>query len=113
MIGKRIKELRKKIGITQEELADTIKIPRAKIGKLETDRQDVDSELLIGLSEQFGVNVHWLVIGQGEMFGISTGPNIKGEREQELESELIELKTEVRVLREMLSLPATKNKKTA
>ena len=113
MLSKRIREFRKKIGMTQGQLSEAVNITRGKIGKLETDRQDVDSELLIGLSERFGINIHWLVTGQGEMFGISTGPNIKGEREQELESELIELKTEVRVLREMLSLPATKNKKTA
>ena len=103
MLSKRIREFRKKIGMTQGQLSEAVNITRGKIGKLETDRQDVDSELLIGLSERFGINIHWLVTGQGEMFFDDRSIS---DREKELE-------IENRVLREMLSLPATKNKKTA
>ena len=55
---------------------------------LENGKQDADLKLLIGIAEQFGVSVQFLVSGEED-------PQID-------QTELTELKTEVRILREML-----------
>ena len=55
---------------------------------LENGKQDADLKLLIGIAEKFGVSVQFLVSGEED-------PQID-------QTELTELKTEVRILREML-----------
>ena len=73
MVGKRLKEVRLKLGLTQEEFTEKLGIPLSKPSKIETGRQDVDSGLLNGLSGQFGVDIHWLVTGEGAMFARMSG----------------------------------------
>ena len=98
MLSKRLREIRKKFGLTQYEFAKAVKSTQGKIGKLETDRQDIDSKIMIEISKQFGVNIHWLVTGEGNMI---LDDDYVSEREKEY-------KIEIRVLRELAGLARTK-----
>lgn len=61
MIGERIRELRKKKGVTQEELAKIIGVERSSIGKYEGKQQIVPSDdVKIKLAEYFGVTLDYL-----------------------------------------------------
>lgn len=66
-IGERIKVLRKRVGITQEELGDLLGIKPAAISKFETDRV-VPSEAQIKLiCATYHVNYQWMTDGKEPM----------------------------------------------
>ena len=67
-MDKRIKELRKKLGLTQQTFADRIGTPRSNIAGYEV-RKNVPSDAIISLiCREFNVNEEWLRNGTGEMF---------------------------------------------
>ena len=100
-IGERIKLIRERHSqdgiIKQADFAERLGVERDKISRIENGKQDADLKLLFGIAEQFGVSVHYLLSGED-------APKIDL-------TELTELKTEVRILREMLQLPSLKKKK--
>ena len=99
MINEKIIEIRQKNKLSQAEFGSVLGVTQNAIGRIERGQQDVDLKMLRELAEHFDVNLQWLIMDEVVQDGIS-------DREKELE-------IENRVLREMLSLPATKNKKTA
>ena len=99
MLKEKIIEIRQKNRLKQAEFSKILSITTATLGRIERGQQDVDLKMLRELAEHFDVNLQWLIMDEVVQDGIS-------DREKELE-------IENRVLREMLSLPATKNKKTA
>ena len=60
-IGQRIAEERKKLGISQEALGDTMGVSRQAISKWESDGAIPEIDKLIGLCKLFGVSVGWLL----------------------------------------------------
>ena len=100
-IGERIKLIRERHSqdgiIKQADFAERLGVERDKISRIENGKQEADLKLLFGIAEQFGVSVHYLLSGEDD-------PKID-------QTEVIELRTEVRILREMLQLPSLKNKK--
>lgn len=61
MIGDRIRELRKKKGVTQEQLAAIIGVERSSIGKYEGKQHIVPSdEVKVKLAEYFGSTLDYL-----------------------------------------------------
>jgi len=97
-IGERIKLIRERHceeGIMKQvDFAELLGVERDKISRVENGRQDADLKLLMDISEQFNVSVHYLLSGE-EATPID-------------QTELTELRTEVRILREMLKLPQYK-----
>lgn len=61
-IGNRVKEARKKAGMTQEMLARLSGVPQARISALELNKNK-KSSYLIQLSNALGVNPNWLETG--------------------------------------------------
>ena len=59
MIGDRIKQLRKKRGMTQKELGEALGVDRSSIGKYETGTPP-SSEIILKAAEYFGVSVDYL-----------------------------------------------------
>ncbi len=49
-LGQRIKAQRKRIGMTQEELAEKMCVPKSTISTYETDRVDIKSSVIIELA---------------------------------------------------------------
>ncbi|MEO2082918.1 MAG: helix-turn-helix transcriptional regulator [Desulfurobacteriaceae bacterium] len=68
MIGRRIKELRKKLGLTQREFARRVGVIESLVRKWERGENDPTSKSLQAIAKEFNVNLHWLLTGEGEMF---------------------------------------------
>ena len=62
-IGSRIALLRKKAGLTQNELADKLLISNKAVSKWESDAGNPSLELIIKLAEVFGCSLDYLVLG--------------------------------------------------
>lgn len=60
-VGKRIRELRG--NILQEELATRLGISQGQLSKIERGRLAPAAQTLVGLSEEFGKPVDWLLRG--------------------------------------------------
>lgn len=64
MLGKRIALLRRSAGITQAMLADRLNISASAVGMYEQNRRQPPLDILIALSEEFGVTVDYLLTGR-------------------------------------------------
>ncbi len=68
-VGKRIKELREKLGMEQMELAQKIDISQSKMNKIETGYQKrIEPDILVDLSNVLNATVDYIV-------GKSDNPN--------------------------------------
>lgn len=67
-LNKRIKELRKALGLTQQEFADKIGVKRNSMANYETGRNTPIDAIVVSICRIFNVNEEWLRTGQGEMF---------------------------------------------
>lgn len=67
MIGDRVKELRKVLGMTQEKFADRIGLKRNSVAQIELGRETSD-QTIFAICREFRVNEEWLRNGEGEMF---------------------------------------------
>lgn len=61
----RIKSIRKKLGITQQEMADRIGIKRNTVANYETGRNEPIDAVVSLICREFGVNEVWLRTGEG------------------------------------------------
>ena len=64
----RIKELRKALGKTQQDFADSLELSRNFIAQVETGAKTPSERTLKDICREFKVNYDWLVTGTGEMF---------------------------------------------
>lgn len=67
MIGDRVKELRKVLGMTQEKFADRIGLKRNSVAQIELGRETSD-QTIFAICREFRVNEEWLRTGAGDMF---------------------------------------------
>lgn len=67
-MNERIKELRKAIGLTQQEFSDKLKISRNSIAAYETGRSNMGDAVINLICREFNVDETWLRTGEGEMF---------------------------------------------
>lgn len=65
MKNERIKELRKKQGLTQQKLGELIGANRASISQWESGDVSPSADYLVALAKVFGVSAHWLSTGKG------------------------------------------------
>ncbi len=64
----RIKELRKTIGLTQDEFAKRIGLARSSVAKYEIGEREPNNAIILSICRIFNVNESWLRDGEGEMF---------------------------------------------
>ena len=60
-MGLRIKEQRKKLRITQEELAEAMCIPKLTISAYENGKVDIKSSVIVELAEHLQTTPNWLM----------------------------------------------------
>jgi len=65
MKSERIRELRKKHGLTQQKLGELIGVKKSSISQWENDEHSPSGDNLALLSKVFGVSAHWLSTGKG------------------------------------------------
>lgn len=111
----RVSELRSQLGITQAQMSKITGINQISISRIESGHSQPRTTTLRKIAHKTGVNVDWLLYGQGEM-EIASVPDVQAEKkssqngesiwERALLSQLREqnshLKKEVQFLREML-----------
>lgn len=68
IIAKRLSELRKEKGITQDEIANEINVGRATIANYETGKRAPDYETLIRLADIYGVSCDYIIRGVNSEF---------------------------------------------
>lgn len=66
MVGKNIKRLRQKCGMTQEALAEQLCVTRQAVSNWETEKTQPDVETLGKLAEIFGVSVEEIIYGESK-----------------------------------------------
>jgi transcriptional regulator with XRE-family HTH domain len=66
-MNERLKELRKILGLTQQELADKIGVKRNTIATYESGKADPSSRTLADICEKFDVREEWLRTGEEPM----------------------------------------------
>ena len=64
----RLKELRKTLGLSQQEFADKIGIKRGAVANYEVGRNTPIDAVVSLICREFNVNEYWLRTGEGEMF---------------------------------------------
>lgn len=67
-MNERIKEIRKRLGLTQQEFADVLKITRSAVCKMESGENAPSAQTLSIICREFDVNENWLRTGEGDMF---------------------------------------------
>ncbi len=64
----RLKFLRKKLGISQKEMAKDLEVPFTLISKYECGKIKPGADMLSKIALKYKVNLNWLLIGKGEIF---------------------------------------------
>lgn len=67
-MNKRIKELRKDLGLTQEQFSKKIGIKRNTLANYEIGRNEPIDGIVFSICREFDVNEEWLRTGKGEKF---------------------------------------------
>lgn len=65
--GSRIRILRKRRGLTQEQLAEKMNVSTPYIAKIENGKQTGPVELAVEFSEFFDVSLDYLLMGKGDL----------------------------------------------
>ena len=64
VVGKRIKDLRKLKGMTQDELAAVFKTESSVICKIETGKQTISIDYVVDIAAYFEVSIDYLINGE-------------------------------------------------
>ena len=67
-MDERIKELRKALGLTQQEFSDRIGVKRNTIAQYESGRNEPLDAVIALICREFNVSEEWLRTGAGDMF---------------------------------------------
>ena len=67
-MNERIKELRKHLGLTQQEFADKLGVKRGTVANYELIRNEPSNSVVSLICREFNVNETWLRTGEGDMF---------------------------------------------
>ena len=102
MLGEKIAEQRKKLGLSQEELAEKLNISQKSISKYELGNRKPQYKVLVRMAEYFGVTTDYL-------FGMETGGSTMiggkiADLRKELELRQEEMAKKIGVSRSALSL---------
>jgi transcriptional regulator with XRE-family HTH domain len=76
-IGKRIKQIRQTLNMSQVEFAKAIYISNGYIAELECEHRRVNDRIIHLISLTFGVNEKWLRAGEGDMFYQTSGEKLQ------------------------------------
>ena len=67
-IGERIKQIRNKVTLNQEEFAQKLHLSRSHIAQVETNKKILSDRTIKDICDKFNVNEQWLRTGEGDMF---------------------------------------------
>ena len=67
-ISERLKKIREAKGLSQKQFAETLGTVLTRISEYERDKLKPTTETLTKLAEIHGININWLLTGNGNMF---------------------------------------------
>lgn len=87
-LGRRIRERRKALGLTQQEFATALGLTPQHISVIEQDKRSPALASLARMAEELGVTVDFLVTGKAGKEGVITGviPAIKADKRLSLKA---------------------------
>ncbi|MFA5714981.1 MAG: helix-turn-helix domain-containing protein [Candidatus Paceibacterota bacterium] len=99
MINKRLAELRKSLGISQEGFGKKISIVKSGISNMENGTRSINDRIIKLICQEFNVDENWLKTGEGDMFKSTSSfeeffaTNLKGldESDRKIITEYIKL----------------------
>lgn len=98
-MGERLKELRKSLGLTQQEFADRLGIKRNAITNYEVGRNAPADMVVSLICREFNVSENWLRTGEGSMFqkqeSFSLDEFAKARGASEIELEILKVYFEI------------------
>ncbi len=69
-MNERIKEIRKKAGLSQQKFSDKLGIARGNIAAYEVGKNAPSDAVISLICSKFNVNKEWLLTGKGEMYDV-------------------------------------------
>lgn len=66
--GKRVKNIRKTLGLTLENFGKRVGVTKQTISRIENGINNLTEQMILAISREFNVNEEWLRNGTGEMF---------------------------------------------
>ena len=88
-IGDRLRKIRKDKGLDQGDFANFLNISQQNLSNYETNKRDIPEQIKIKL-QQNGVNLNWLISGDGEPFIKNAEEPKKSALIQEIENTAVE-----------------------
>lgn len=76
-VAERFKQIRFNLQKSQMELANMLNVDQKRISRTEQGLQDLNGEFLTSMRKVLGLNINWLLFGEGEMFSEKTGSSIE------------------------------------
>lgn len=67
-IGKRLKDIRKKLDKTLEQMRDITGLSTGGISEMEQGLKKPSSVYMFALKKEFDININWILTGKGTMF---------------------------------------------
>ena len=82
----RLKELRKKLGLKQRDIAERLGVDTGSVGQWESGIRLIPKTRIYQLCKEYNVNRHWLETGEGEMFEPKVEPEVDEIKRQFVEA---------------------------
>lgn len=67
-MNERVRELRKKLGLSGEKFGERVGIKKSALSLIENGKNNVTEQMFKSICREFNVNEEWLRTGEGEMF---------------------------------------------
>lgn len=89
MYGKKLKEIRKHLSATQEEMAKLMDLSPRTYVSYERDENNPPYSMLVNLCKKYNVNLNWFIADVGESFNAPEYEDVKEEVLNEVDRILI------------------------
>ncbi|MDR0949280.1 MAG: helix-turn-helix domain-containing protein [Lachnospiraceae bacterium] len=66
--GERVKDVRKKLGLTLEQFGKKLGVGKTAVSKIEKGENNLTEQMTKSICREYGVDYIWLTTGEGEMF---------------------------------------------
>lgn len=65
-VNERIKQIRRELGLTQQEFAERIGLKQNSIALIESGKRNISDQAVLSICREYGINEEWLRTGWGE-----------------------------------------------
>lgn len=117
MINVRLRELRKYLKLTQEDFSSIIGLKQGSIADWERAKSSPSIDTLAIIANNFKINLHWLITGEGSMFlsdpkneNLNKSSSLESKEVTELQKKISDLEKEIKAIEYLNNKFEKKNK---